>query len=382
VAVSVGAIMRREWCDPFETSMSDLGVTTVWLGEHLDTLPPESLRDLVGLVVELSREVMGSPATEMLFELPVAGVPVAPESASIAQSLGIRTILWGEDEARAWLTELEGGRKSAPAPLLAVWGSAGAPGATSLAIGLSHELAKSRPVVLLDADFVAPSVSELLGLPGDHSGLLGALRVARNDSPQWESLLGCATPFGDSSSLQVLSGIRPGGLGRLEAGAMSALIETVLAAGVAVVVDTKCALGTAEHTPEKTAVDAVLRCARQVFWVSRSTDLGVSRLVRDWNLLSEMTDGAGHSILLRASDRPDGVGFTQASEAVWGLTGCLDIRSLPNSQSPLYGAWLARLLGEGRGQDSRGASPDRAPRAGLGQSLRALLTKARSEPLP
>jgi len=195
VAVSVGAIMRREWCDPFETSMSDLGVTTVWLGEHLDAPRPQSLTDLSGLVVELSREVMGSPATEMLFELPVAGVPVAPESASIAQSLGIRTILWGEDEARAWLTELEGGRKSAPAPLLAVWGSAGAPGATSLAIGLSHELAKSRPVVLLDADFVAPSVSELLGLPGDHSGLLGALRVARNDSPQWESLLGCATPF-------------------------------------------------------------------------------------------------------------------------------------------------------------------------------------------
>ena len=382
MAVSVGAIMRRDWCDPFEASMSDLGVTTAWLGERLDAVLPESLKDLQGLVLELSHEVMGSAAREMHYELPIAGVPVAAESDSIAQSLGIPTILWGEEEARRWLLDIEDRRHSSPAPLIAVWGSAGAPGATTLAMRLADELAKSRPVVLLDADFVAPSVSELTGLPGDHSGLLGALRVVRNDSPRWESVLACAEPVANSSALHVLSGIRPGGLGRLEAGAMEALLETILANGLAVVGDVRCSLGAGEQTPEKTAVDAILGQARQVFWVSRATDLGVSRLVRDWNLLSELTDDAENSILLRASERSDGVGFGEAAEALWGFTGCSDIRSLPDSKSPIHGAWLTELLSGFRGASQSPSSPRQRPGTGLGQSLRALLTKARSEPLP
>jgi len=374
--------MRREWCDPFEASMAHLGVTTVWLGERLDAVLPESLPALGGLVFELSEEVIGSAGGQMHYELPAAGVPVAPESDSIAQSLGITTILWGEEEARAWLAEIENGRHSVAAPLIAMWGSAGAPGATTLGLGLARELAKSRPVVVLDADFVAPSVSELLGLPVDHSGLLGALRVTRNDSPPWESVLACAEPVANSSALHVLSGIRAGGLGRLEAGAMEALLETILANGAAVVADLRCSLGFAEHAPEKTAVDAILGRARQVFWVSRATDLGVSRLVRDWNLLSELTDDAENSILLRASERSDGDRFSETAEALWGFTGCSDIRSLPDLRSPVGGTWLTELLSGFRGVSQSPLSPLHASKVGFGSSLRALLTKARSEPLP
>jgi hypothetical protein len=362
--------------------MSDLGVTTVRLGEHLDASPPESLQDLDGLVVELSREVMGSAGRTLHYEIPVAGVPVAPESESIAQSMGIRTILWGEEEARAWLLEIEGGRNSAPTPLIAVWGSAGAPGATTLVVGLAHELAKSLPVVLLDADFVVPSVAELMDLPADYSGLLGALRVARNDAPQPESLLACAAPSGQWPSLRVLSGIRPGGLGRMEAEAMLGLIDTILAEGLTVVVDVKCSLGSGEHTPERTAVDAIFSRARHVFWVSQSTDLGVSRLVRDWSLVSETTDHAENSILLRVSERSDGVGFREASEAVWGYTGCLDIRSLPDSKNPRHGAWLTELLSAVSGVRRPPAPTPQVLRVGVRHSLRALLTKGRSEPLP
>lgn len=382
MAVSVGAIMRREWYEPFEKSMADLGVTTVWLGDRLDTVPRDSLGDLQGLVLELSQEVTGSAGGDLHYELPLAGVPVAPESESIAQSLGIPTILWGEEEARAWLAESESGRNSAPSPLIAVWGSPGAPGATTLAMGLARELAKSRPIVLVDADFLAPSVSELLGLPGTHSGLLGALRVARNDSPPWESVLACAEPAPNSASLWVLSGIRAGGLGRLEASAVVALLETILANGVTVVADVRCSLGAAEQTPEKSAVDAILGRARQVFWVSRATDLGVSRLVRDWNLLSDLTDDAKNSILLRPPERSDGVGFREAAEALWGFTGCSEIRSLSDSQSPVHGRWLTELLSGPRGASQSPPTPRNIPRTGLGQSLRALLTKARSEPLP
>ena len=382
MAVSVGAIMCREWCDPFQTSMAELGVTTVWLGERLDTIPRDSLGDLQGLALELSQEVTGSARGDIHYELPLAGVPVEPESESIAQRLAIPAILWGEDEARVWLAEIENRRNSAPVPLIAVWGSAGAPGATTLAIGLARELAKSRQTVLVDADFLAPSVAELIDLPGDQSGLLGALRVARNDSPSWESALSCAEPAPNSSSLHALSGIRPGVLGRLEAGAMEALLETILSHGMAVVADLRCSLGAGGQTPEKTAVDAILGQARQVFWVSRATDLGVSRLVRDWNLLSELTDDAENSILLRVFERSDGVGFREAAEALWGLTGCSDIRSLSDWKSPVHGAWLTDMLRELGVTGQSQISPSRAQRVKWGQSLRFLLTKARSEPLP
>jgi hypothetical protein len=374
--------MRREWFEPLETSMSALGVATVWLGEHLDTLPSGSLRDLVGLVVELSSEVAGTAGEDMAWGLPVAGVPVAPESESIAQSLGISTILWGEEEAREWLTGLGSRHTSVPAPLIAVWGSAGAPGATTLAVGLARELANYGPVVLVDADFVAPSVAELMGLTGDSSGLLGALRVARNDTPPWEALLACAETAGNSLPLHVFSGIRPGGLGRLEAGAISILLDTIRGLGVAVVAEGKCSLGAPELTPERTAVEAIVSAASRVFWVSTSTDLGVSRLVRDWKLLSEMTDDADNSILLRTPERSGGGGFTQAAEAAWGFTGCSDIRSLPDSKSQIHSAWLPELLSGLQGARQSAVSPPRAPRVGFGSSLRALLTKARSEPLP
>jgi hypothetical protein len=375
-------MMRREWFEPLETSMSALGVATVWLGENLDSYPPEFLQDLNGLVVELSSEVAGTVGEDMAWGLPVAGVPVAPDSSSIAQSLGIPTILWGEEEAREWLTGLGSGHTSVPAPLIAVWGSAGAPGATTLAVGIARELANYRPVVLIDADFVAPSVAQLMGLTGDSLGLLGALRVARNDTPPWESVLACAEPVANSSALHVLSGIRAGGLGRLEAGAMSVLLDTIRGLGVAVVVEGKCSLGAPELTPEKTAVDGIVSAASRVFWVSTSTDLGVSRLVRDWKLLSELTDDADNSILLRAPERSDGGVFTQAAEALWGFTGCSDIRSLPDSKSQIHSAWLPELLSGLQGAGQSPISPPRAPRVGFGPSLRALLTKARSEPLP
>ena len=87
----------------------------------------------------------------------------------------------------------------------------------------------------------------------------GALRVARNDNPPWESIRACAAPTAHSASLQVLSGICPGSLGRLEAAGVSTLIDGAFSSGVAVVVDLMCALGAWEPTPESTAMEAILR---------------------------------------------------------------------------------------------------------------------------
>ena len=381
--VTVGAVMRPEWFEPFERSMAELGAGAVWLGRDITLVSEESLSELDGLVLELSHEVIGTVTIDDVRSWEsLAGVPVEDGSAALAEQLGISEVLWGEDQARAWLESLEAPLEHAPAPLLAVWGTAGAPGATTLAIGLSLELAKSRPTLLIDADFLAPSVGELLGVSHDSPGLLGALRVARNDNPPWESMHACAAPAPHNASLHVMSGIRPGSLGRLEAAGMATLIDSALSAGVAVVVELKCALGDSEATPERTATEAILRNAQHLLWVGMGSDLGVSRLVREWTLLEELTEDVDQRVLIRMSVGSSQSSFMESSTAVWGFTGCSDISALPMRKDLSDTSELTDLLHAVGELISNSLPVVKAPRKGWRASLIALLTPQQREPLP
>ena len=381
--VTVGAVMRPEWFEPFERSMAELGAVAVWLGSDITLVLEESLAEVDGLVLELSHEVIGTVSIDEVRSWnSLAGVPVEDGSAALAEQLGISEILWGEDQARAWLESLEAPLEHAPAPLLAVWGTAGAPGATTLAIGLSLELAKSRPALLIDADFLAPSVGELLGVPNDSPGFLGALRVARNDNPPWESMRACAAPAAHNASLQVLSGIRQGSLGRLEAAGVSTLIDSALSSGVAVVVDLKCALGDSEPTPEMGATESILRKAQHLLWVGMGSDLGVSRLVRDWTLLKEITEDVDQRVLIRMSEGSSELSFMESSTAVWGLTGCSDISALPMQKDLSDTSELTDLLHMVGGIIPKPRPVAKPPRRGWRPSLHAILTLQQREPLP
>jgi hypothetical protein len=375
--------MRREWFDPFETSMSELGVAPVWLGESFNTVLNESWEGLDGVVVELSSGVIGPPGLpDVLESLPVAGVPVEAGSEALAKSLGITNILSGEEQARSWLDTLAL-PKNSPAPLLiAVWGTAGAPGATTLAVGLALHIAQYRPTVLIDADFVAPSAGELLNLSGDYSGLLGALRVARNDNPSWDSVVACATPVIHHDSLRVLAGVRPGSLGRVEAGSMSALLGSALAQGVAIVVELKCSLGSPEASPEKVAVEAILGAAHHLYLVGNGGDLGVSRMVREWNLLPPVSTDFGRSLLVRAPHGSRDPAFSEASTALWNLTGCSDIRLLPEVLDVQDTSRCAELLDVVDGGIPHRPPPTQPVRRGLREALAALLTTHQRQPLP
>jgi hypothetical protein len=381
--VTVGAVMQPEWFEPFGRSMAELGAGAVWLGRDITLVSEESLSELDGLVLELSHEVIGSVTIDDVRSWEsLAGVPVEDGSAALAEQLGISEVLWGEDQARAWLESRQASLKHAPAPLLAVWGTPGAPGATTLAIGLSLELAKSRPTLLIDADFFAPSVAELLGIPHDSPGLLGALRVARNDNPPWESMRACAAPAAHNASLRVLSGIRPGSLGRLEAAGVSTLIDSALSSGVAVVVELKCALGDSEPTPERTATEAILRKARHLLWVGMGSGLGVSRLVREWTLLNELTEDVDQRVLIRMSEGASESSFGESSTAVWGLTGCSEISALPMQKDLSDTSELTDLLRVAGGVVPKPWPAEKAPLKGLRASLHTLLTPQQREPLP
>jgi len=63
--------------------------------------------------------------------------------------------------------------------VLAVWGPAGSPGRTTIAVGLADELSASgRPVVLVDADPYGGTVAQQLGVLDEISGLLAVARMA------------------------------------------------------------------------------------------------------------------------------------------------------------------------------------------------------------
>lgn len=62
--------------------------------------------------------------------------------------------------------------------IVAVWGPAGSPGRTTVAVGLAAELGRrGHPTVLVDADPHAASVAQQLGILDEVSGLLAAARL-------------------------------------------------------------------------------------------------------------------------------------------------------------------------------------------------------------
>jgi len=152
--------------------------------------------------------------------------------------------------------------------------------------------------------------------------------------------------------------------------------------GVAVVVDLKCALGASEPRPERTAMEAILRKTQHLLWVGMGSDLGVSRLVREWTLLEEITEDVDQRVLLRMSAGSSESSFMESSTAVWEFTGCSDISALPMQKDSSGTSELTELLHAEGGLISNSLAVVKAPRKGLRASLNSLLTPHQREPLP
>ncbi|HHT40523.1 MAG TPA: CpsD/CapB family tyrosine-protein kinase [Actinomyces sp.] len=96
-------------------------------------------------------------------------------------TLGIRNRMLGMDEppppAPAQQAPVETDYEGR---MIAVWGTSGAPGRSTIAVNLAHALAVAgRPVTVVDADAHAPSLAHMLGFDAPESGLLSA-SVLRN----------------------------------------------------------------------------------------------------------------------------------------------------------------------------------------------------------
>ena len=182
--------------------------------------------------------------------------------------------------APAYVSERPRGR------IITVWGAAGAPGRTRMAIELACELARDgRRVGLVDADAHAPSIAMTTGLADEGPGFAAACRQAGRGALTTTELSRIASPLGD---IEVLTGInRPARWPELSHERVSAALEQARDWADDVIVDVAASLERDEEIvsdldgPRRNAATlAALEAADLVVAVVAADPVGVSRFLR------------------------------------------------------------------------------------------------------
>jgi Mrp family chromosome partitioning ATPase len=181
--------------------------------------------------------------------------------------------------------------------VVAVWGPAGGPGRTTVAINMAAELAAAgTSVLLVDADTYGASIGASLGLLDESAGLAQACRIADQGGFGGAVLGRTAVSVAiKGGRLRVLTGItrpdrwpelRPAALGRVLEAARSLAEVTIVDCGFCIEADEELSFDTL--TPRRNG--AALRClemADSVIAVGGADAIGVPRLVKG---LAELAD--------------------------------------------------------------------------------------------
>ena len=198
--------------------------------------------------------------------------------------------------------------------LVAVWGPTGAPGRTTIAVGLASELALlGRSALLIDGDVYGGVAAQVLGVLDEAPGLAAAARLANNGQLDLPGLAGLARSV--TPSLRLLSGIarsdrwpelRPAALEVVLGLARSLAAVTVVDCGFCLEQDEELAYDTA--APRRNgATLAFLEAADTVVAVGSADPVGLQRLVRGLGELKEAVPGVAPQVVLnrlRASGVP------------------------------------------------------------------------------
>lgn len=178
--------------------------------------------------------------------------------------------------------------------VVAVWGPTGAPGRTTVAIGVATELAgQGVDTLLVDADVYGGAVAQMLGLLDESPGLAGACRLANNGTLDVTGLTELAVQV--RPHLQVLTGIaradrwpelRPSAVDVVLGLARSMAAVSVVDCGFSLERDEELSFDTA--APRRNgATLTVLEAADTVLGVATGDPIGLHRYVRG---LSDLAD--------------------------------------------------------------------------------------------
>jgi MinD-like ATPase involved in chromosome partitioning or flagellar assembly len=187
--------------------------------------------------------------------------------------------------------------------VIAVWGPAGAPGRTTIAIGLAAELAaRGHSVCLIDADTYGGTVAPALGLLDESPGFAAACRLAGADTLTAAELDRVAQTASSASGapFSVLTGIgRPHRWPELSARRVTAVLDQCRHWRSIVIVDAGFNLEGDEEVssdlvaPRRNgATIAALRVADAVVAVGAADPIGLARLLRTHADLLETVETA------------------------------------------------------------------------------------------
>lgn len=264
--------------------------------------------------------------------------------------------------------------------LVAVWGPTGAPGRTTVAVGVATELARAGvPTLLADADVYGGVVAQVLGFLDEAPGLAAAARLANNGQLDLAALAQVAPVA--SPGLRVLSGIsraarwpelRPSALEQVWSIARSLAAVTVVDCGFGLEQDEELSYDTA--APRRNGATLVtLEQADVVLAVGSADPVGMQRLVRGLAELHEAVPGVLPRVVLNRVRRGavGGDPHVQLAEALERYAGVRDIALIPYDRDATDGATL-----QGR------ALADSAPESAARHALASVAAGLVGRPAP
>ncbi|MFT4300054.1 MAG: hypothetical protein QM597_10515 [Aeromicrobium sp.] len=288
-------------------------------------------------------------------DLTEAGVRVVScGDAATAQALGIAVHCPPEDLGRIdfdqpeeevptetvqAVPERRGGR------VVTVWGPAGAPGRSSLAVALASAAAAREPgmtVALVDADVAGGALAPMLGVLDEVSGVLAACRAAAQaraeEVPQ--HLLEIEPGLG------LLTGLaRPDQWPLLRAGAFEQAVERLRGQVDLVVVDVGSGLdldGGGARSRHAVARQG-LEQADLLVAVGRSDPLGLARLVRGLNEVRDLLAALPHALVVNRHRPTLGWSEREVAETIWRLAGVRPEAFLPDDPACLDAAMMVGI---------------------------------------
>ncbi|MGO4104830.1 CpaE family protein [Leifsonia sp. YAF41] len=271
--------------------------------------------------------------------------------------------------------ETPAGAFPSPCTVLAVWGPAGAPGRTTLAINIAAEIAATgHTVALVDADTYSGSVAATLGMLDEAPGFAAACRLAGADALTQSELERIAQRYTSShGAFWVLTGIgRASRWPELSTERITRTLSALRQWVEYVVIDTGFSLESDEElssdlfAPRRNAATlTALGAADHVVACGLGDPVGMARFLRSWVDLADVLTTRRLTVVMNRV-RSSAVGLDPKGQILHTLRrfGGIDgIVLIPDDQRAVDGAVLSgRPL-----QDSAPKSPVRA-------SIRRLVT--------
>lgn len=333
--IRIGVVMPEALGESLRDSLVGDDVVVVPLGSSFRQVSAADVAELQGVMCELSEASLDGYAERGpgLRALACAGLPVVPLSQQLAVEAEIATVIRHPEDLSRWLSSLE---VFGQAPLtgsngqiIAVWGPAGSPGRSTVALCLAATLARrSDRVMLVDGDSYAPSLAPLLGLHQRQSGVVAMSRHARVSGLEPSALEDCVVRYElGNAGFGVVTGLsNPAQYVDCGSLAWAGTLGALRDAGYTLVVDLAPPLlqlpGETIGGPQRNALSiATLELADKVVVVANPTPLSVLRLSRDWPRITELAHNASLEVCLNNAPSHSQSAVDDSAHALWQFTG-------------------------------------------------------------